>query len=147
QVAAREAFLSTGAFDPLMEAVARAAGTDAPGVILEPGCGTGHYLAAALEADETREGVGLDTSKYALRRASRKAVRGIEQGRLAGVLADAWIRLPVRDGAAAAVLNVFAPRSPGEIARVLHPGGTLVVLTPREDHLCELVDALALLSV
>lgn len=147
QVAAREAFLSTGAFDPLMEAVARAARTDAPGVIVEPGCGTGHYLAAALAADETREGVGLDTSKYALRRAARSAAREGERGRIAAVLADAWGRLPIRDGAAAAVLNVFAPRSPGEIARILHPDGPLVVLTPRADHLRELVDALALLSV
>ncbi|HEU5127833.1 MAG TPA: methyltransferase domain-containing protein [Glycomyces sp.] len=150
QVAAREAFLSTGVFDPLMEAAARASLTDAPGVVVEPGCGTGHYLAAALDADADREGIGLDTSKYALRRACRRTLRraaGTQEGRLAAVLADAWTRLPIQDGAAAAVLNVFAPRGADEIARILHPRGSLVVLTPRQDHLRELVDALALLSV
>ncbi|WP_026929129.1 putative RNA methyltransferase [Glycomyces tenuis] len=149
QVAAREEFLSTGVFDPLMAAAARAALTDAPGVVVEPGCGTGHYLAAALDADEGREGIGLDTSKYALRRTARRVLRRAAgtQGRLAAVLADAWTRLPVQDAAAAAVLNVFAPRNPDEIARILHPRGPLVVLTPRQDHLRELVDALALLSV
>ncbi|MFB9660693.1 putative RNA methyltransferase [Glycomyces mayteni] len=160
QVAAREEFLSAGFYDPLLKAVADASLTDAPGVVVEPGCGTGHYLAAALAADPAREGIGLDTSKYALRRCAKREVPQLEapetdeprraagtQARLAAVLADAWNRLPVRDGAAAAVLNVFAPRNADELARVLHPRGALVVLTPRLDHLRELVDALDLLSV
>jgi 23S rRNA (guanine745-N1)-methyltransferase len=154
QVAAREDFLNSGVYDPLMAAVAQASLTDAPGVIVEPGCGTGHYLAAALAADPTREGIGLDTSKYALRRCAKRVIGDSEprqaagtQTRLAAVLADAWQTLPVRDDAAAAVLNVFAPRNADEIARILHPRGVLVVLTPRQDHLRELVDALDLLSV
>ncbi|MEV3934968.1 putative RNA methyltransferase [Glycomyces sp. NPDC049804] len=154
QVAAREDFLGSGVYDRLMAAVAAASVTDAPGVVIEPGCGTGHYLAAALAADPSREGVGLDTSKYALRRCAKRVIASDEprrdagtHGRLAAVLADAWQRLPVRDGAAAAVLNVFAPRNADEIARVLHPRGALVVLTPRQDHLRELVGALDLLSV
>ncbi|WP_374199532.1 putative RNA methyltransferase [Glycomyces sp. YM15] len=154
QVAAREDFLDSGVYDPLMAAVANASLTDAPGVIIEPGCGTGHYLAAALAVDDTREGIGLDTSKYALRRCAKRAIperdprrAAAPQRRPAAVLADAWQRLPVRDGAAAAVLNVFAPRNADEIARVLHPRGALVVLTPRQDHLRELVDALDMLSV
>jgi 23S rRNA (guanine745-N1)-methyltransferase len=155
QVAAREDFLNSGVYDPLMAAVANASLTDAPGVVVEPGCGTGHYLAAALAADPAREGIGLDTSKYALRRCAKREIPGDGEprqaagthGRLAAVLADAWQTLPVRDDAAAAVLNVFAPRNADEIARILHPRGVLVVLTPRQDHLRELVDALDLLSV
>ncbi|MFC3494932.1 putative RNA methyltransferase [Glycomyces rhizosphaerae] len=154
QVAAREDFLDSGVYDPLMAAVANASLTDVPGVIVEPGCGTGHYLAAALAVDASREGIGLDTSKYALRRCAKRVIAESDprraagtQRRLAAVLADAWQRLPVRDDAAAAVLNVFAPRNADEIARILHPGGALVVLTPRQDHLRELVDALDLLSV
>lgn len=148
QIAAREDFLDSGVYDRLMAAVATASLTDAPGVIIEPGCGTGHYLAAALAPDATREGIGLDTSKYALRRCAKRAVPGTDAGaRITAVLADAWQRLPIRDGAAAAVLNVFAPRNADEIARVLHPQGALVVLTPRQDHLSELVDTLDMLSV
>ncbi|WP_199044517.1 putative RNA methyltransferase [Glycomyces salinus] len=149
QVAAREEFLNAGFYDPLMDAVAAAASTDVPGVVVEPGCGTGHYLARVLEAEGERDGIGLDTSKYALRRAARRGPRRAAgtQERLAAVLADAWNRLPVRDGAAAAVLNVFAPRGADEIARVLHRDGVLVVLTPRTDHLRELVGALEMLSV
>ncbi|WP_100446048.1 putative RNA methyltransferase [Glycomyces xiaoerkulensis] len=141
QVEARDTFLDTGHYDPLLEAVAAAAATDRPGAVVEPGCGTGHYLARTLQEAPDREGIGLDTSKYALRRAARRSPR------LTAVLADAWTRLPVRDGAAAAVLNVFAPRNPAELARILRPGGTLTVLTPRPDHLRELVDALGLLQI
>ncbi|SDD23855.1 putative RNA methyltransferase [Glycomyces harbinensis] len=156
QVAAREEFLGSGVYDPLMDAVAKASLTDAPGAVVEPGCGTGHYLAAAVAADPSREGIGLDTSKYALRRCAKREIRSGDdgprqaagtRGGLAAVLADAWNRLPIRDDAAAAVLNVFAPRNADEISRILHPRGVLVVLTPREDHLRELVDALDLLSV
>jgi 23S rRNA (guanine745-N1)-methyltransferase len=63
------------------------------------------------------------------------------------VVADAWRALPVRSGVAAAVLDVFAPRNGPETARVLRPGGLLVVVTPAEDHLGELVGALGLLIV
>jgi 23S rRNA (guanine745-N1)-methyltransferase len=45
------------------------------------------------------------------------------------------------------VLVIFAPRSGAEIARVLRPGGRLVVATPEPDHLGELVGPLALLRV
>jgi 23S rRNA (guanine745-N1)-methyltransferase len=45
------------------------------------------------------------------------------------------------------VLVVFAPRNGPEIARVLRPGGRLVVVTPAADHLASLVGPLGLLRV
>jgi 23S rRNA (guanine745-N1)-methyltransferase len=45
------------------------------------------------------------------------------------------------------VLCVFAPRNGAEIARVLAPGGRLVVGAPTERHLAELVGPLGLVSV
>jgi 23S rRNA (guanine745-N1)-methyltransferase len=48
----------------------------------------------------------------------------------------------VRDGAAAVVLNVFAPRNGPEFHRVLRPDGTLLVVTPTPEHLAELGSAL-----
>ncbi|MDT4988570.1 MAG: rRNA (guanine745-N1)-methyltransferase, partial [Micromonosporaceae bacterium] len=61
--------------------------------------------------------------------------------------ADAWRGLPVGDGAAGTVLNVFAPRSGPEFHRVLRADGVLVVATPAAEHLAELVDALDLVRV
>jgi 23S rRNA (guanine745-N1)-methyltransferase len=63
------------------------------------------------------------------------------------VVADVWRSLPVRDGSAAVVLNVFAPRNAGEIARVLASAGTLITVVPGERHLAELAEPLGLLAV
>jgi 23S rRNA (guanine745-N1)-methyltransferase len=140
-VAARERFLGAGHFDPLAAAVADALGDLPPGPVVELGAGTGHYLAAALDRLPGRTGIALDTSAPALRRAARA------HPRVAAVGADAWSTLPLRDGATAAVLCVFAPRGGAEIARVLSPGGVLVVAAPTERHLAELVGPLGLVGV
>jgi 23S rRNA (guanine745-N1)-methyltransferase len=142
-IAARERFLAGGHFAPLEAAVATAAAESAraPGAVVELGAGTARYLAAALERLPGRPGIALDASAPALRRAARA------HPRIAAVGADAWAALPVRDGAAAVVLSVFAPRGGEEIARILAPGGSLVVAAPTERHLAELIEPLGLLAV
>jgi 23S rRNA (guanine745-N1)-methyltransferase len=45
------------------------------------------------------------------------------------------------------MLNVFAPRNAAEMARVLAPDGSLLVVTPNQQHLAELVDVLGLVTV
>ncbi|HEY3871373.1 MAG TPA: 23S rRNA methyltransferase [Actinocrinis sp.] len=157
-VAARVEFLAAGHFaglagqlaDLASEACAGAsAADDAAGdaadsaacCIADVGAGTGYYLAAALERRPDRVGLALDASKFALRRAARA------HSRIGAVRCDAWSRLPVGTAAAAVVLNVFAPREPVELRRVLHPAGRLLVATPTRDHLAELVGPLGLLTV
>ena len=105
------------------------------------GAGTGHYLARVLDALPERIGLALDSSAPALRRAARAHPRA------AAVGADVWRDLPLRDGAAALILSVFAPRNAAEMARVLAPGGALLAVTPTTRHLFELVGPLGLLSV
>ncbi|MFD0852430.1 23S rRNA methyltransferase, partial [Actinomadura adrarensis] len=67
--------------------------------------------------------------------------------RIGAVVADLWRPLPVRDAAADALINVFAPRNAPEYHRVLRPGGTLYAVTPTREHLGPLVGSLGLLSV
>ncbi|WP_433613500.1 putative RNA methyltransferase [Dactylosporangium sp. CA-139114] len=138
-VAAREALLAAGHFGALSAAVAGLTGRERPGLVVEVGAGTAHYLAAATAGE--RDGLAIDTSKPALRRAARAGER------IGAVRADIWQGLPVADHAAAVILDVFAPRSGAEFARVLHPRGALVVATPAAGHLAELVDALGLIRV
>jgi 23S rRNA (guanine745-N1)-methyltransferase len=139
-VAARAAFLDAGHYAPIMAAVVGAAG-NAPGCVADLGAGTGHYLAAVLAADPSRSGLALEISKPALRRAARA------HPRLGAVGCDAWGPLPVRTGAISVVLNVFAPRNPAELDRILAPDGALVVVTPTTRHLAGLVADLGLLTV
>lgn len=130
-VEAREAFLGAGHFEPIAEAVAAAAGP-APACAVELGAGTAYYLARLLDARPACVGLALDVSRPALRRAVRA------HRRISAIRCDVWQELPLRDGCADVVLDVFAPRHGAEIDRILAPGGTLVVVTPTPRHLAEL---------
>ncbi|WP_072687987.1 putative RNA methyltransferase [Rhodococcus marinonascens] len=144
-IAARADFLGSGRFDPLMDAVAGAvaSGAEPDGDlrIMEIGAGTGHYLARVLDAVPSGRGIGLDVSKYAARRIARAHPRA------GAVVADAWQHLPVRDHVLSHVLCVFAPRNADEAHRVLSQRGSLVVLTPTDRHLGELVELLGMVRV
>jgi len=141
-VAARDGFLGAGHYAPIAAALAEAAAEVGDSdCVVDLGAGTGYYLASVLDALPQAHGAALDISKFALRRAARAHPRA------GAVVCDAWRPLPLRDGAASLVLNVFAPRNGPEIRRVLRPGGTLLVVSPTPRHLTELVGALGLLGV
>jgi 23S rRNA (guanine745-N1)-methyltransferase len=154
-VAAREAFLGAGHFEPLAEALGdeaeralgeetqRAVGEEAGPArcVVDLGAGTAWYLTRLLDRLPDAVGLALDLSKHALRRAARA------HPRIGAVACDVWRPLPINDSVAALVVSVFAPRNGPEIARVLRPGGALVVVTPTERHLAELVSEHGLLTV
>ncbi len=142
-VAARAEFLAHGHYEFVAEAVVRqalAAG-DGTGLAVEVGAGTGYYLGAVLDALPGYAGLALDVSKYAARRAARA------HPRMAAAVCDGWARLPLTDGCADVLLDVFAPRNGAEYARVLRADGVLLVVTPTRRHLAELRDVLGLLDV
>ena len=135
-VDARIRFLGRGHYAPVERAIAEVvAVATAPGVVLDVGSGPGTYLAHALDAAPRSRGIALDLSPVAIRRAARVHERA------GAVVGDVTERLPVVDGAAAVLLDVFAPRNQTEYARVLHRDGVLVVVTPRTGHLAELAAA------
>jgi 23S rRNA (guanine745-N1)-methyltransferase len=149
-VAARFNFLSAGHYQPLADAVAGLATPalrEAPAgrpLVLDAGTGTGHYLRAVLDrvADSgPAAAVGLDISKFALRRAARLNPEALN------VVGDVWQPLPVAENAVDVVTVVFAPRNAAEFARVLRPGGRLVVVTPRPGHLAEVAGPAGMLGI
>ena len=155
-VAAREDFLSTGQYDFISLALTAAVVNAVPPtavsegaadhgddrtLVVDVGAGTGRYLAAVLDVLPGAVGLAVDVAKPATRRAARA------HPRIGAVLGDVWSRLPVADAAASVLINVFAPRNGAEFRRVLRPDGLLVVVTPAEEHLGELVERLDLLRV
>src|SRR5205085_2362216 len=101
-------------------------------------CAAGHSFDRARHGQVTLLAPGARPAAGGAARAHPRAL---------AVVADAWRRLPVRNGVLDRVLVTFAPRNGPETARVLRPDGRLVVVTPAPDHLRELVGALGLLRV
>ncbi len=134
-VATRAAVQQAGRFEPLTSALVEEAGAAAGcdlSVVLDVGAGTGHHLASVLEVPSHTLGIALDASRDASRRAARA------HPRIAAVRADVWDRIPLGDASIDLALSVFAPRNGAELARVMRPGGSLLVVTPRPEHLREL---------
>ncbi|MEE6281139.1 putative RNA methyltransferase [Georgenia sunbinii] len=144
-VSARAALLERGHFEKVASALADAVlALDMPdgAAVVDLGGGTGYYLATVLDHATALRGVSVDISPFAARRAARCHPRAV------AVRADVWQPLPLRARSVGAVLSVFGPRNPEEIARVLDPEhGRLVVVSPGQDHLRELVGPLGLLTV
>jgi 23S rRNA (guanine745-N1)-methyltransferase len=139
-IADRAAFLAEGHYGFIAEALAETVRA-ADGLVLDAGTGTGDYLARVLQALPDAPGLGIDVSKPALRRAARAHPRA------GAALADLWRPLPLADASVSVLLNVFAPRNGPEFHRILRPTGMLLVVTPAQDHLQELVSAYGLIRV
>lgn len=109
-------------------------------VLIEIGCGKGHFL-AHIGAVRTRPGllVGVDLSR---------AVFALPGRRLSGVQADGE-RLPFRDGCAGCVLfdgslhhMIDYPHALREAIRLLRPGGLLLIYEPVSSRFSQLVHRL-----
>ncbi|PRQ12288.1 SAM-dependent methyltransferase [Corynebacterium sp. 13CS0277] len=149
-IAAREAFLSRGHYAQFVEAVTAAvddALDDAQiddahrPVLLEVGAGTGYYLSHSLDTIPGSVGIGIDVSVPAA------SILAHCHPRVGAVVADAWAQLPLRDASVNAITVAFAPRNAAEFARVLAPGGQVVVLTDVPGHLVELREPLGITDV
>ena len=149
-IEARSTFLATDSYRPIRDALIASTPEDLDlarldrgdgELVVEVGAGTAYYLAGVVAARTGSRGIALDVSRYAARRAAKV------DPRIGAVVCDAWRELPLRDGVAHVILNVFAPRNAQEMARILAPGGTLLVVTPNQAHLGELVDVLGLVRV
>ena len=149
---ARARLLDSGAYSPIADAIiesmrsarsrppfdtasdvstATASAAGAPRIV-DLGCGTGYYARALASAAPDSAVLLADRSPDAVRAAMR-SVPGST-----GVVLDLWRPLPIRDASADVALNVFAPRNPAEFARIVRPGGLLLVVVPTAAHFIEL---------
>jgi 23S rRNA (guanine745-N1)-methyltransferase len=138
---ARDRFLRAGHYSPIVGLLHELlGGASEPASILDSGCGTGYYLQDLLRSRPGWDALVLDVSADAVALASRATGAP-------GVVSDVWRPLPVLSARADVVLCVFSPRNPAEFARVLRPDGTLLVVTPRENHLVQLRDRGRLIGI
>jgi SAM-dependent methyltransferase len=149
---ARRSFLDRGHYRPLAGLIAARLDeflADVPGddrYVAEVGSGEGYYLGFVKRYLEERGKTGLgflgmDRSRDAARLASKR-YRDITF-----LVGDVWEKVLFRDGSISVLLDIFAPRNPDEFARVLAPGGLLLLAIPGEAHLGELRSELPLMGM
>ena len=146
-VRARRAFLDSGAYRPLAAALAAQAAPVLAGkqrpVVVDAGCGEGYYTQYIVRqaSPEPVDLVAFDRSRTAVRLAAGR----LSDARL--FVADIWQPWLLPDASVDLILNIFAPRHPQEMARVLRPGGTLLTAIPTPQHLAALRRQAHLLDV
>lgn len=134
-VLARRRWLERGFALELAELLGTLAGLEslAPGAtLLDVGCGEGWFderWVAGREVDLC----GIDLSTNAIRLAA-----GRRLPRALWVVANADRGLPLAAASVDVALSIFGRRPFAELARVVRPGGRLVVALPAEDDLAEL---------
>lgn len=139
-VAARRSFLAKDYYLPAATAVCEAVKKYIPNdaVLIDAGCGEGYYTSRLSDlADVT---VGFDLSKFACAAAAKSAKREGKQGLLYSTASV--FSLPVKDFAADAVVNIFAPCAEEEYSRILRDGGYLFVVGAGKEHLMGLKRAI-----
>ena len=142
-VLARRQFLSEDHYQPLAlaiaEQIAMGFSSNMPFRLHDLGCGEGYYL-RVIEQQLMKQAIngvlsGNDISKVAIQKAAKQC-QTIDWS-----VASSF-QLPLSDGSVDAVLQVFAPVSAKENARVVKSGGWWFQVEPAADHLMELKQAL-----
>ena len=129
----RAAVFAAGVFAPVVRAIGetidRLVQAERP-VLVDAGCGEGYYTKSVCP-DRAMTRIGFDLSKEAVKLAARG------QSGASFLVAD-LANIPLGDGCADVLLDVFTPANYAEFTRVLKPGGVLIKLWPRSGYLCQL---------
>lgn len=136
-VRARRALLDAGFGEVLSQALEESVAHAAlrpRACVADLGCGEGTYLDRLARCFDL-DAFGVDLSAAAIEAAARR-----HKGPL-WIVANADRTLPFEDGVLDLVLSIDGRRNPSESARVLAPGGALVVAVPAEDDMAELREA------
>lgn len=140
-VLARRAFLASGKYAPLSDALCefavRYGGCGAR--LIDIGCGEGYYTEQIFrrlsDAGCAAEIAAFDISKDAVRQLVKKCPEA------SAAVASAY-QVPALGESFDLAVNVFSPFSREEIYRLLKPRGCLIMAIPEENHLFELKEIL-----
>ncbi len=144
-VAARRDFLGSGAYQPLLDGLCRAAQelcSDIPApVIADCGCGECWYTAgihdALMEDGKSPALFAVDISRNALAAAKPR----LRERSISTAVASVF-RLPIKSSSADMALVIFAPFMTDELRRIVKNDGCIVTAIPAERHLYGLKEVL-----
>lgn len=132
-VGARTHFLEAGFYAPFRDTLQGLLAPLHVEHLLDSGCGEGWYSASLCSTAEKT--TAFDISKEAIKRAAKRR-RDINW--LVASSGD----IPLTNASVDAITAIFSPVTRTEAARVLKPGGSLLIAAPGEKHLWELREAL-----
>jgi len=130
-IRSRQRFLTAGYYSPLSEAIVNQVANSASDVdqtLIDLGCGEGHYMQQLRNAMPDLKLLGIDISKFAVRLAAKRKMD-------ARLVVDSAFNIPLFENRVDTAISVFSPISSEETARILKPGGTLILVGPGEEHL------------
>ena len=132
-IRSRSAFLEKGFYRPFADKLCELLSEYVKeGLVIDAGCGEGYYTNLAAKTCGLTM-LGFDLSKFGAEHGASVARReGI--GNSAFAVASIY-EMPVADGCADGVINLFAPCAEEEFKRVLKDGGILFVVGAGTDHL------------
>ena len=141
-VAARRRFLSSGAYQPLQQAVSVLLQSISAKSVLDIGCGEGYYTQAM--SDVVPQVVAVDIAKSAVQTAAKQSQQSKENNKAQNIT---WVVgtgavLPVLDQSMNVCSSLFSPLPKMEMLRVLKEQGYLIIVTPAPQHLFALREAL-----
>jgi 23S rRNA (guanine745-N1)-methyltransferase len=134
---ARRRFLDAGHFAPLLDALREH--VNGARCVVEVGCGEGYYIGGL--AHEHGRFIGIDIARDAVRMAAQRYRNATF------AVANVRRRLYVESHAADVLLSIFAPRNPAEFARIVLPGGSLVIVVPTPAHMANVRAAHDMLDI
>ena len=138
-VGARTEFLNKGYYEPIANMLVDILKKYKPqGLVVDAGCGEGYYTQRIYAAGY--QTLGLDLSKFGVHTTASRLKCNVNDSAFACV--SSIFEMPLRDGAADAVVSIFAPCAEGEIGRVLADDGIMVVVSAGKEHLMGLKKAL-----
>ena len=140
-VEARRRFLSTGAYEPLRDAVAELVCRYLPtgGTILDAGCGEGYYTEGVAEKCAA---CGKEPSLFAFDISRDAARRTAKRCRDLSVAVASAYAIPAKDGSVDLLTDLFSPMATEEFLRVLKPQGIFLLVIPEREHLFGLKEVL-----
>lgn len=132
-VLARREFLEADFYSPFRHTLSSLIAPLKPEHLLDSGCGEGWYSSELHQ--HSKKTTAFDISKEAVKRAAKRS-RDITW------LVASSMDIPLQDGGVDVMTAIFSPVTTAEAARVLKPGGRLLIAAPGEKHLWELREAL-----
>jgi 23S rRNA (guanine745-N1)-methyltransferase len=135
-IRSRQRFLNAGYYRPLSDAIVHQIAESAQGFnqsLIDLGCGEGHYMQQLRNASADLKLLGIDISKFAVRMAAKRKMD-------ARLVVDSAFNIPLFENRIDTAISIFSPISGDETARILKPGGTLIMVGPGEQHLSGLTE-------